>query len=397
MARIGIYGGTFNPPHIGHIKAAKIAVSSLGLDTLFLIPDRIAPHKTLPENSPSPEQRLAMLRVAAQGSERLCASDIELRREGTSYTYLTVEQLRKSHPNDSLVLLMGTDMFLSFLTWREPDRILKNAELAVLYRGQADEKNAVEAQKALLLSRGARVTLVENEIVQISSTDVRRMLTFRCAESLLPSGVGAYIEQAGLYGVNRSLRGLSEQELEREVVQLLDPKRVAHVLGCRDTAVQLARKYGANETDASRSALLHDVTKALATPLQLTLCREYGIVLDDFPHEIPRTLHALTGSLVAQRIFGENDAVLRAICSHTTGKPDMDLLEKILYIADYIEPSRDFPDVARLRAAAWEDLDKGVLMGLEMTIAMLARHNQAISPVSEKAAQFLRQKGIKLC
>ena len=142
------------------------------------------------------------------------------------------------------------------------------------------------------------------------------------------------------------------EELEQVVVNLLNPNRVKHVLGCRDTAAEMARIWGVDETDAARAGLLHDITKALDGPLQLTLCSEYGKVLDEFSENNPKTLHAFTGSLVAQRIFGENDAVVAAIESHTTGKPAMNTLEKIIYVADYMEPNRDFPGVEELRHLA---------------------------------------------
>ena len=95
MKKIGIYGGTFNPPHTGHLHAAKQAVQALDLDLLLMIPDRIAPHKEIPAGSPTPAQRLEMLRIALDGQEKIVPSDIELRREGVSYTYLTLEALRE--------------------------------------------------------------------------------------------------------------------------------------------------------------------------------------------------------------------------------------------------------------------------------------------------------------
>ena len=184
------------------------------------------------------------------------------------------------------------------------------------------------------------------------------------------------------------------EELEQVVVSLLKPSRVAHVLGCRDTAAELARLWGANETDAARAGLLHDITKALDGPLQLTLCREYGIVLGEFSKHNPKTLHALTGSLVAERIFGENREVVAAICSHTTGKANMTVLEKILYVADYMEPTRDFPGVDELRRLAYEDLDKALKLGLEMTLELLKQRGQEISPESAEALAFLQQAGV---
>ena len=162
-----------------------------------------------------------------------------------------------------------------------------------------------------------------------------------------------------------------------------------YVLGCRDTAAELARVWGANETDAARAGLLHDITKALDGPLQLTLCREYGKVLDEFSENNPKTLHALTGSMVAERIFGENEAVVAAIESHTTGKPAMNTLEKIIYVADYMEPNRDFPGVEELRRLAYTDLDGALKLGLEMTLAMLREQKRQISPASSQALEYL--------
>jgi nicotinate-nucleotide adenylyltransferase len=167
---------------------------------------------------------------------------------------------------------------------------------------------------------------------------------------------------------------------------------VAHVLGCRDTAVALAQRWDADETDAARAGLLHDITKALDGPLQLTLCREYGIVLDEFSGRNPKTLHALTGSLVADRVFGENRAVVDAICSHTTGKPNMNTLEKIIYVADYMEPNRHFDGVEELRRLAFEDLDQALKLGLEMTLEMLRQQGREISPESQEALTFLNNQ-----
>ncbi len=392
MEQIGIYGGTFNPPHIGHISAAVEAVKRLSLDRLLLIPDRIAPHKQLPEDSASPEQRLAMLRMAVDGIPKLEVSDIELRREGKSYTYLTVLALREQYPNAQLVLLMGTDMFLCFDQWMHPEIILKNASLGVLYRGDKGEIDAIEAKKQEMEERGARVELVKNDILPLSSTELRRLLTFGCGDSYLPSGLGEYIRRHGLYSTGKSYKQLSMEQLEQAVVRLLNPNRVAHVLGCRDTAVALAKRWGEDEIDAARAALLHDITKALPPDHQLTLVEEYGKILDDFSRENPKVLHAFTGSLVAERIFGEKQQVVQAVCWHTTGRPNMSLLEKIIYVADYIEPNRNFPAVEHLRQLAFADLDEAVRQGLELTITMLKKQGTPVSPTGEETLAWLKGK-----
>ena len=389
MERIGIYGGTYSPPHIGHMKAAEYAIEALGLDRLLLIPTGVSPHKAMSAGATSAD-RLEMLRLSAAGMEKAQVSDLEIRRQGSSYTVDTLRAIREENPGAELVLLMGTDMFVSFLSWREPESILSLATLAVFCRGERGEQERIEAQKAKLEALGARVELVRNPVNAISSTDLRRMLVFGCADPFLMPGVGDYIREKGLYGLDRNRRNLPMEELEEAVIALMNPNRVAHVLGCRDTAVELARVYGENEVDAARAGLLHDITKAIDGPLQLTLCDEYGIVLDTFSRSFPKTLHALTGSLVAQRIFGENENVVSAICHHTTGRANMTLLEKIIYIADYIEPNRDFPGVEEMRAMAYTDLDRAVLMGLESAVAHVRRQGQGLAPATLEALEFLQ-------
>ena len=387
MARIGIYGGAFNPPHTGHIRAAEYAVQALQLDKLLLIPSCTSPHKPLPAGSPEPEQRLEMTKLWAGEKMEVC--DIELSRGGTSYTYETVEQLKARYPQDELVLFMGTDMFLSFHTWKEPERILSAVSLAVFYRGEKGERDAIAAKQQEYEAQGHTIYLVENPVTDISSTQLRRMLVFGCAAPFMDERVLRYIEENDLYGTKKNYKNLPMEELEQVVVNLLNPNRVNHVLGCRDTAAELAKVWGTDETDAARAGLLHDITKALDGPLQLTLCAEYGKVLDEFSENNPKTLHALTGSLVAERIFGENQAVVSAIESHTTGKPAMNTLEKIIYVADYMEPNRDFPGVEELRRLAYTDLDGALKLGLEMTLAMLKEQKRQISPASSQALAYL--------
>ena len=391
MQRIGIYGGTFNPVHIGHIRAAEYAIEALELDKLLLIPNRTTPCKQ-DTASVDPQHRLTMLRIAVDGCEKMEVSDMELTREGISYTYLTLRQLRCEYPDAVFVLLLGSDMFLGIHNWKNADEILRNAQLGVFCRGGRKEATAIQEQKERLETLGVAVQLVQNPVTDISSTQLRRLLVFQCAGPFLPEGVEAYIREHGLYDTDKDYRDLPMEQLEAVVVGLLNPNRVAHVLGCRDTAAELAKYWGADVTDAARAGLLHDITKAIDGPLQLTLCQAYGTILSDFGYKYPKTLHALTGSLVADRLFGENEAVVSAICSHTTGKADMNLLEKIIYVADYMEPNRDFPGVEKLREMAFSDMDAALRLGLEMTLEHLKRQGNEVSPESREALAWLNSR-----
>ena len=389
MEKIGIFGGSFNPPHLGHIRAAEAAAGELGLSRVLLVPAFEVPHKQLPTCGATPEQRLAMVKLAAQGHESLEVSDIELEMKGQGYTYETLLALEQRCPQAEFTLLLGSDQMRILGQWQNADEILKKARLAVLSRGGRQEQALIAETAAELTKRGARISVVQNPVTEISSTQLRRLLAFGCADAFLPPAVASYIREKGLYDTCAHWKNLPMEQLEPIVVRLLNPNRVRHVLGCRDTCVALARRWGADERDAARAGLLHDITKALDGPLQLTLCSAYGKMLDDFSRKYPKTLHALTGSLVAQRIFGENEAVVSAIESHTTGKANMNLLETIIYVADYMEPNRDFPGVERLRELAFSDIRAALKLGLEMTLEHLAEQGGEVSPASREALAYL--------
>ena len=391
MEKIGIFGGSFNPPHLGHVHAARYAALSLGLDRLMLIPSGKTPCKPVPELTASPEQRLKMLSIAFGSVPIAEVSSMELDRGGESYTWETVRQIREGNPEAELFLLLGTDMFLKFPQWADADKLCGEVTLVSMNRGEKGEQENLIRAAARIEGMGGRTVLLDNPVKSISSSQVRRLLAFEGADSFLPEGVLSYIRREKLYYVGADLKNLPMERLEQVVVSLLKANRVKHVLGCRDTAVELAKAWGADPVDAGRAGLLHDITKALDGELQLTLCGAYGKLLDDFSRKYPKTLHALTGSLVARRIFGENNAVVSAIEFHTTGKADMSLLEAIIYVADYMEPNRDFPGVERLRELAYTDIRGALKLGLEMTLEHLKEQGGEVSPASRQALDYLNR------
>ena len=392
MRRIGVYGGSFNPPHNGHMLAAQEAMRALALDELLFVPAGTPPHKELPNGSPTAQCRLGLLQLACKDIERTKVCDIECRREGPSYSFETMEQLKALYPQDALFLLMGTDMFLSLHTWRNPDRICRCATIVLASRVENEGKIHAEIQEQAARLRtqfGASVQILDNRFIEISSSTVRRMLVFGCAESYLAPGVLARIQTEKLYGIGEDLKHLPFAKLKEKSLSLHKEKRVTHVIGCSETAVALARRWGADEDDAARAGILHDITKALDGPEQLRLCEKYGIMTDIFERTNTKLLHAKTGSAVAKAVFGENDAVCSAIYWHTTGKANMTLLEKILYLADYIEPNRVFDGVQKVRDLAFQNLDEALLLGLNMAMDELIREGKPLGQCSLEARDYL--------
>ena len=243
MRRIGIYGGSFNPPHLGHVLAARNARALLQLGEILFIPAAIPPHKAVAGGSPDGETRLALTELAIAGETGMSVSRIELDRPGPSYTVDTLRALRESYGQDELFLLMGTDMFLSFFQWREPEAIVKLATPVCMARVRADAALSAALQQqsqAVETAFGVRPIVLQNECLEISSTEARRLLFFGIADGLLHPDVLAKIEREKLYGVGSDYRGLPFEDLRRVSLSLHKEKRRAHTQGVSDTAVQLA-------------------------------------------------------------------------------------------------------------------------------------------------------------
>lgn len=198
MKRIGVFGGTFNPVHNGHIKLAQTYIDALSLDRLLVIPTHLPPHKTdaaLIDGA----ARLEMCRLAFAGNPICAVDDMELRRPDKSYTADTLEALRERFPDDERYLIMGSDMFDTLLAWRRWERIF---ELAIICVGAREPgmRPALEVRRAALEEKGARCVIVDLEPVPVSSTEVRRRV---CAGQplggMVPDAVAAYIVRNRLY------------------------------------------------------------------------------------------------------------------------------------------------------------------------------------------------------
>lgn len=364
--RLAFYGGSFNPPHPAHVRACRLAYESLRPDKLLVIPAAVPPHKALPEGSPDASERLLLTRIAFRDFPEAEISGMELTRSGRSYTSDTVSELRLEYPGAKLVMIMGTDMLLSFETWHEWRYILSECSLAVLPRDVGDI-DAIEREAARMEREyGAKIYALDVSPLPMSSSEMRSLLVSRRGAGELDSEVYARIIRTRDYGAKPQLDWLREK-----AYAYLKPSRVPHVAGCEQEAAKLAWRWGEDEGDASEAGILHDITKKLTMPEQLKLAEKYGIVFDALERENIKLTHAITGAALSRDLFGVTDRVYEAIRWHTTGKPDMTLLEKIIYLADYIEPTRDFPGVEPLRALAYEDIDAAMALGLKMSLEEL--------------------------
>jgi len=171
------------------------------------------------------------------------------------------------------------------------------------------------------------------------------------------------------------------EQMKERLQGTLKPKRYIHSLGVCDTAVRLAKLYGADEEKAYLAGLLHDCAKCFDNETQTEMCRKYGVELTEDDILCPPVIHAPLGAAVARAEYGiEDKEILRAIALHTTGGKDMTALDKIIYISDMIEPSREYPGVEELRRAAENGLDSAILLSLRRTLEFNLAKNKIIHP-----------------
>jgi len=369
--KICVYGGSFNPPHRGHIAAAKAALRQIKPEKMLIIPDRAAPHKDMAGDSPTPEQRFELTRLSFSDEPGVQLSDIELKRQGRSYTADTLRQLLGQYPGARLYLLVGTDMLCSFEQWRSFEWILQNVTLAVAARNAGETEKIEAAARVLGDKYGAKTQIIQAEPVPAASTDLRGALREGAGRELMHPAAYAYVIKYRLYGARPEREWLREQ-----AYAMLRPQRIPHVRGVEDEAERLAKRWGIDPEPAAEGGILHDITKKLDLNQQLLLCEKYGIITDELERTNAKLLHSKTGAAVARDVFGVSDEVYEAIRWHTTGKPDMSMLEKVLYMADYIEPTRDFEGVESLRALAYEDIDAAMALGLKMSLEDIESRGQ---------------------
>ena len=365
MAEIGIYWAEFAPANSEQMRIAQKMIDSHSLDALYIF-DKF----TCSNGSATAEERIHVLTEACaciQENVALFLATVCDYAELTNY-------LCKMDGNLHICVDMSALMPVQTDEWLKLSRCYNCTVVCT-----AKEQHFLEKEN----------TCAECWNIEYNSATARRMALLQCGDKYFSPSVLRYIQQQHLFGVGNDHVSLSESELSVAVAPLYDAKRFLHAKGCQEMAVTLARHYGADVTAASRAGLLHDITKALSMTEQLRLCQKYGIMTECSSEDMAKILHGKTAAAVAREIFGETEEVCSAIAWHTTGRAGMTLLEKIIYMADYIEPNRSFDDVSQLRELAFQNLDAAVVRGIDMTIELLNRRNSPVNRDSVEAREYL--------
>ncbi len=373
--KIGVFGGTFNPPHLGHKRLSELAIEKAGLDKVLIIPTATPPHKTAFDLA-SGKDRIKMCQLTFDEDD-FEVSDIEIKREGKSYTVDTVSELKSLYPDDELYLVIGSDMLLSFDRWYRYRDILALVKLCVISRENEvsvfDLKSYAEEKLGLFEENGDFI-IIDAEPFLCSSTSLREKI--KKGESiaeLCHGGTALYISDKGLYNEDYAdYIGLLKEKLKE--------KRFIHSLNVADCAYALAEKYGADRKKAYLAGLLHDVMKNANDDEQLQIIEKGGIMLSCAEKHNKKTWHAVSGeAYLRTQLYITDEEILSAVRYHTTGKGGMSLLDKVIFVADFISVDRDYDDVDVMRNFSWNvGLDEACLYGLKYTIKELCEGGYVI-------------------
>lgn len=375
--KIAIFGGSFDPVHAEHVNMVKAAQAALGTDKVIVIPAFIPPHKQ-DRALAAPQDRLNMAKLAFAGVKNCEVSAYELNAGGTSYTYLTLGYFKEKYPDARLYFLVGADMLKDFYTWKQPETILSLAELVACNR-EGEKVNFSAEQMRFFAKFRKKFLSIEYTGRDISSTKARVLAAFgEDLKPYLPFDVIDYIEANELYRI----RGV------KEALAYLKPSRRKHTLGVALTAAKYAAKYKLPERKVILAAALHDVAKNMP----LTAPELAGFALQE---EVPApVLHQYAGAYVAEHSLGIDDEdVLNAVRYHTSGRPNMSDLEKLIFLSDMLEPGRDFKGIEKLRRALESDLNECMYLSLKHELKYLKRGGGTIYPLTFKAYEYY--KGIR--
>ncbi len=402
--RLGIFGGTFNPVHAGHVTASLVFYDDMKLDKLLVIPDRIPPHKE--GKVASAFHRLNMLRIVycdknIVADRNIEISEMELMREGKSYTVVTLRELREKYPDAELCLYVGSDMFYTLESWREGSTILSMCTVYTAAREENEYDRLCEYAVKYRQQYGTECIIAKSEPVVLSSTEIREYFERQndknsgyFTNSLLTEGVNRYIMENNLYS-DTDIDKITAR-VRADLPSLVGDKRLRHILGVVGTAELLADFFEGLGAESLRekavlSALLHDVTKYMD---QEELCRKYGITLSEDDMASMQMVHAVTGACYASEVYGVSDEISSAVKCHTVGKEDMNLLEKIIFVSDYCEETRVHEQCIKSREMLLEMMANAKKMSKDTALPYaLTELDRITADILGKTVKYLRDSG----
>jgi nicotinate-nucleotide adenylyltransferase len=388
--RYGIFGGTFDPIHAGHVSMISGALESGLIDKLWVIPSGYPPQKDAHLMTLAP-YRYFMTRSAVRNIPSCEVLPLEIIRPQISYTVDTLRAIRDEHiarPDDELFLIFGTDILFSIETWYHPEVLLQEARCMIAQRPGDVTEEILQQVRFLENKYHISIAFFPIKGVEISSSEIR---SSRDDSKLLPA-VRAFISKHNLYAADNPLSYLKENthrqlfEYGAKLFKELSEKRMLHSMNVAMLSILYANRFGADPDEAAIAGLLHDCAKELPIPEQRNLARQtHDEAMPDDP-----LLHAPAGVVYAKEQYGiKSDEILSAIHYHTTGRGGMSVLEKIIFLADKLEPARNYDDLTEIRALADIDLDAATVACLQAVQSCMIKKDTVFHPEAVKALDSL--------
>ena len=339
MKKIAILGGSFDPVHNGHIQIIKSIKEDLAIDEVIVIPTGENPIKGKRTDK---NHRFLMTKNSLTGC---IVSDIEITREGPSFSYITMEILKKENPDSEFFFAIGTDILEELPHWEGFDELKNLVTFLILSRPGFPLK----------LPPAINYRVLKLPLLEISSTKIRGLVSDgKDYSHLVPSFVKTYIEENNLY------KFVASKDYIYEKLKNLSAKRYKHVFGVVDEAIMLAKHYNINIEKAEMAALYHDVAKEYSSEEIESHIEKYDTKLPFLLYTQPKLVHGFLAADLAYEQGIKDEDVLNAMRYHTIGRKGMSMLEKIIYIADAFEPNRTFNEREELKNLAYEDINKAI-------------------------------------
>lgn len=390
--KIAIMGGTFDPIHYGHLVAAEAVREELNIERVIFVPTGRPPHKKN-RYITHDEHRYLMTVLATVNNIYFDVSRIEIDRPGTTYTIDTIKEIKKICDRDTeIYFITGADAVNEILTWKNADSLLNMCNFIAVTRPGYDKNSLfknISKEDSKLINK---IYFIEVPALAISSTDIRnRVMLKKTIKYLLPEEVEKYIIKFDLYK-NENLYPLDVETINTKLHSELTPKRFIHTQGVAQEAVKLAKHYDVDVNKALFAGLLHDCAKDYTKKEKLQMCEKYNLKLDEIMCKQIDLVHSFLGAEVAKHDYMiEDEEILNAIRYHTTGRKGMSVLEKIIYLADYIEPNRkNFDGLENIRKLSYINLDKAMESAIKNTINYNKEKERLIHPLSIEALKYYK-------
>lgn len=394
--KIGIYGGAFDPFHNGHLSMIRGAIASKKVDRVIVIPTGMPCFKPSRKVTLAP-YRFYMVKAALKDEPKCEVCDIEQVYGEPSYTVETLKKLRAQKivsDKDELFLMCGSDILFEFESWYQPEEILKQARLLCALRPGIDEGQARNQAAHLEEVFDTKIKFFDIKGVEVASSKLRAVNAGAQwnEEDDLPETVRKFIKCHDLYCEDAPLMHVSDEtymQLIRHSFTLfreMGGKRLLHSMNVCVLATRYAVRFDADPDRCALAGLLHDCAKELPEEQQRELAAK--IMPDQVPGK--QLLHSPAGAVYAREHYGiEDQEILDAILYHTVGREIMTITDKIVYLADKVEPSRDYDDLSTIRALAEHDINGAMIECYCAIKESFARKGQQIHEDTQKSLAYL--------